>query len=98
MRPHHPARADAEHEESTRAGKTGDIVADGEKGRLNFLFAEKGIELVFDKVRQAQTGLRFDLGEEGIELFQGRLIQGRFLGTSPLEIDSVIPLSAGDDR
>ena len=30
---------------------------------------EIGLELVFDKLRQARTGFRFDLGKESLELF-----------------------------
>ena len=45
---------------------------------------EKGIELVFDKLRQARTGFRFDLGEEGLQLFLHHLIERRFLRVPPL--------------
>ena len=40
---------------------------------------EIGLELVFDKLRQARTGFRFDLGEEGLELFLHHLLERRFL-------------------
>lgn len=45
---------------------------------------EKGLELVFDKLRQARTGYSFNLGEEGLELFLHHLIERRFLRTPPL--------------
>jgi hypothetical protein len=45
---------------------------------------EKGLELVFDELRQARTGSRFDLGEEGLELFLHHLIERRFLRAPPL--------------
>ena len=47
---------------------------------------EKGLELLFDKLRQARTGLRFDLGEEGLELFLDHLIHSRFLRAPPLVV------------
>ena len=47
---------------------------------------EKGIELVFDKLRQARPGLRFDLGQEGLELFLDQLIQGRFFRAPSLVV------------
>jgi len=45
---------------------------------------EKGLELVFDELRQARTGFRFDLGEEGLELFLHHLIESRFIRAPPL--------------
>ena len=45
---------------------------------------EIGLEFVFDKLRQARAGVRFDLGEKGLELFQHHLIERRFLRTPPL--------------
>ena len=45
---------------------------------------EIGLELVFAKLRQARTGFRFDLGEEGLELFLHHLVERRFLRTPPL--------------
>jgi hypothetical protein len=48
---------------------------------------EKGLELVFDKRRQARPGLRLDLREEGLELFPHHLIQGRFFRAPPLGSD-----------
>ena len=47
---------------------------------------EIGLELVFDKRRQAHTGFRLDLGEEGLELFLHHLIEGRFLRAPPLVV------------
>lgn len=49
---------------------------------------EKGLELFFDKFRQARAGLGFDLGEEGLELFLHRLIERRFLRPPPLVVNS----------
>jgi len=45
---------------------------------------EKGLELVFDKRRQARTGFCFNLGEEGLKLFLHHLIERRFLRAPPL--------------
>ena len=47
---------------------------------------EIGLELVFDKLRQARTGFRFDLGEEGLELFLDHLIQGCFFRAPPFVV------------
>jgi len=43
----------------------------------------KGLELVFEKLRRARSGFRFDLGEEGLELFLHHLIERRFLRAPP---------------
>ena len=48
---------------------------------------EKGLELVFDKLRQACAGLGFDLGEEGLQLFLHHLIERRFLRAPPLVVN-----------
>ncbi len=45
---------------------------------------EKGIELVFDKRRQARSCLGFDLRQKSLELFLDQLIQDRFFGAPPL--------------
>jgi len=45
---------------------------------------DKRLELVFDERRHAAPGMRFDLGEKGLELFLHHLIQRRLLGPAPL--------------
>ena len=44
---------------------------------------EIGLELVFDKLRQARAGLGFDLGEEGRDLFLHHLIERRLFRAPP---------------
>jgi len=48
---------------------------------------EKGIELGFDKLRQAASTLGFDLRQEGFEVFLNQSIEGGFFGTPPLVMD-----------
>ncbi len=50
---------------------------------------EKGIELVFDKRRQARSCLDFDLRQESLELFLDQLIQDSFFGAPPLVVNWV---------
>ena len=47
---------------------------------------QKRLELVFDKRRQARTGLHLDLGEEGFELFLRDLIERRLFRAPPLVV------------
>ena len=47
---------------------------------------EKGLELVYDKLRQARTGFCFDPGEEGLEMFLHDLIQGCFFRAPPFVV------------
>src|SRR5262249_19660784 len=47
---------------------------------------EKGLELVFDKLRQARTSPRFNLSEEALKLFLHHLMERRFLGAPPLVV------------
>ena len=50
---------------------------------------EKGLELVFDKLRQARAGPGLDLGEEGLEMFPHQAMQDRLLRPPPLVMDRV---------
>ena len=45
---------------------------------------EEGIELLFDKLRQAAATLGFDLRQEGFEVLLNQLIEDGFFGTPPL--------------
>ena len=49
---------------------------------------EKSLELVFDKLRQARSGPRFDLSEEALKLFLYHLIERRFFRAPPLVMKS----------
>jgi len=45
---------------------------------------ENGLELVFDKLRQARAGLGLDLSEERLEVFAHQTMQDRLLRPPPL--------------
>ena len=51
--------------------------------------SEKGLELVFDKLRQARAVLRLDLSEERLEVFAHQTMQDRLLRPPPLVKDRV---------
>ncbi len=48
-----------------------------QKAVRQYLAFEIGLELVFDKLRQARAGLGFNLGEEGAQVFLHHLLVPR---------------------
>ena len=50
---------------------------------------EKVIELVFDKLGQARTGFRFNLSQEGLEMFLHQPVQCRLLRAPSLVVERV---------
>jgi hypothetical protein len=49
---------------------------------------QEGIELLFDKIGQARPSLKFDLGQEGSEVFLEQLVEDGIFGTPPLIVDA----------
>ena len=63
-----------------RAART----AHAQKAVRQYAAFEIGLELVFDKLRQARAGFRFHMGKEGLQLFLHHLIERRFFRAPPL--------------
>ena len=50
---------------------------------------EKGIEVIFDEFGQARSGLSFDLGDEGLEVFLYPRVEGCLFRAPPLVVNLV---------